>query len=105
MTLYSMIVLGLFVIMWVLCSYEIGSKNKLIRKLNTENEEVTADYNQLVSDYNDICDFLEKHFSKEELDELLFKHDVDKLMKDGGNVNPEMRKHIENMLREDYEPR
>jgi hypothetical protein len=100
-----MIVLALFVIMWALSGYEIRSKNKLIQKLNKEYEDVLIDYNQLVTDYNDAVDFLEKHFTKEQLDELFLEHDMDKFIGEDGNMNEQMRETIKQHLRDNIDKR
>lgn len=105
MTLYSMVVLGVFVIMWALSYFEIRTKNNLIKKLNKECEDITTDYNQLAKDYNDVIDFLEKHFSKEQLDELFLEHDMDKFIGEDGNMNEQMRETIKQHLRENLDAR
>lgn len=101
MTTYSMIVLGLFVLMWVLCNFEISRRNKTIKKQANELDELTEDYNQIASDYNDVCDFLEKHFTPEQLEELFIQHDVDRLAGD----DPAVRTSVERQLRENHKPR
>lgn len=105
MTLYSMIVLGVFVVMWILSFFEIRVKNSLIKKLHKECEEITIDYNQLAKDYNDVIDFLEKHFTKEQLDELFLEHDMDKFIGEDGNMNDQMRETIKQHLRENLDAR
>lgn len=100
MTLYSMIVLGLFVGMWLLYSFEIKVKNAKIKKLNRENDEFMQDYNTLVKDYNDVVDFLEKHFTPEQIQELFLEHDMEKLMGDDKDMNETVRSKIKEHLRQ-----
>lgn len=105
MTIYSLIVLALFVGMWILYSLELKVKNSKIRKLNRENDELLQDYNTIVKDYNDVVDFLEKHFTTEEIAELFLEHDMEKFIGKESGVNEKVREKVKEHLRENLDPR
>lgn len=105
MTIYSLIVLALFVGMWILYSLELRMKNSKIKKLKRESEELMEDYNTIVKDYNDVVDFLEKHFTPEELAELFLEHDMEKYISKEEYLTEKMREKVKEHLRENLEPR
>lgn len=105
MTIYSLIVLALFVGMWILYSLELRMKNSKIKKLKRESEELMEDYNTIVKDYNDVVDFLEKHFTPEELAELFLEHDMEKYIGKEEDLPDNMREKVKEHLRENLEPR
>lgn len=106
MTVFLIIVLYILVFMWMSSgTFEIKTRDRLIRKLNDECEETSKNYNSLVKSYNDIIDFLEKHFTREELDELFLEHDIDNFLGENGNMNEQMREKIKSHLRDDLDAR
>ena len=104
MTLYSLVVIGLFVGMYVLFSIEMKVKDSLIVKQDKEIQETVDSFNELVDQYNELIDFLEEKYNPEELEDVLLDHKVENYLtgEEMENMNPEVKKTIREHIRSSF---